>query len=151
MALPLIVGISGASGAIYGVRLLKVLRDILVADQIQGAAFSGEKKYSESLAALKNVYDAAPRAVQPMVSMVATYLRANQPDKANALLEAALKKNPDNAEALVLMGTLRIVGKSRKKRQPTSSRQLRSNRNTPLVTGCLRTFMPAKESLMRRS
>ncbi len=27
MALPLIVGISGASGAVYGVRLLKALRD----------------------------------------------------------------------------------------------------------------------------
>ena len=102
---------AGAHAIADQIRKLGEERDALLADQIQGAAFGGEEKYSDSLAALQNVYDAVPQAVQPMVSMVTTYMRAKQPEKAEEFLQAALKKNPDNAEALVLMGTLRLVGK----------------------------------------
>lgn len=101
----------GAHAIADQIRRLGNKRDVLIADQIQGAAFSGEKKYSDSLAALQNVYNAAPNSVQPMVAMVATYLRAQQPDKAEAFLQDALKANPNNAEALVLLGSVRVAEK----------------------------------------
>jgi Tfp pilus assembly protein PilF len=102
---------AGAHTIANQIRKLGEKADTVLADQIQGAAFGGEEKYSDSLAALQNVYDAVPQAVQPMVSMVTTFMRAKQPEKAEEFLQAALKTNPDNAEALVLMGTLRLVGK----------------------------------------
>lgn len=79
-----------------------------IADQIHGAAFSGQNKIGDSLATLKDAYDANPNAVQPMAALVTGYMRAKQPEKAQAFLEAALKANPQNAEALVLMGGLQI-------------------------------------------
>ena len=102
---------AGAHAIADQIRKLGDKRNVLLADQIQSAAFSGENKFADSLAAMQNVYDAVPQAVQPMVSMVTTFMRAKQPEKAEEFLQAALKKNPDNAEALVLMGTLRLVGK----------------------------------------
>jgi tetratricopeptide (TPR) repeat protein len=101
----------GAHAIADQIRRLGDKRTMLVADQIQGAAFGGEKKYSDSLAALQNVYEANPEAVQPMVAMVATYVRAKQPEKAEEFLYAALKANPRNAEALVLLGSLRVLDK----------------------------------------
>ena len=80
-----------------------------VADRISGAAFVGEKKFGESLAALQSSYDANPGAVQPMAALVTVYLQAKQTDQAEAFLRDALKANPANAEALVLMGTVQLV------------------------------------------
>jgi len=80
-----------------------------VADQINGAAFSGQKQFNDSIAALQNVYDANPGAVRPMAALVNEYLQAKQIDKAEAFLQAVLKANPQNAEALVLMGTIQLV------------------------------------------
>jgi Tfp pilus assembly protein PilF len=80
-----------------------------VADQINGAAFSGEKKVNDSLAALQNAYDANPGAGRPMAALASAYIEAKQIDKAEALLESALKANPQNAEALVLMGSIAVI------------------------------------------
>ena len=80
-----------------------------IAEQIHGAAFSGQQKIDDSLAMLQEAYDARPNAVQPMAALIDGYLRAKQADKAQAFLEAALKANPDNAEALVLMGVVRLA------------------------------------------
>lgn len=83
-------------------------RDDLIAEQIQGAAFIGEKKYSESLASLEAIHEAAPQAAQPMAAIVMTYMEAKQPEKAEAFLQSALKANPNNADALVLYGGFRL-------------------------------------------
>ncbi len=80
-----------------------------VADRINGVAFLGEKKVSESLTAFQGSYDANPGAVQPMASLVAVYLQAKQPDRAEAFLKDALKANPTNAEALVLLGSVELI------------------------------------------
>jgi len=79
-----------------------------IADQINGAAFSGEKKFGESLTALQNAYDAKPGAIQPMAALVKVYLQAKQPEKAEAFLNAALKANPANAEAWILLGSVQL-------------------------------------------
>ena len=83
-------------------------QDVAIADQIHGVAFGGQNKFSDSLAALKGVYEAAPGAPQPMAQMVQTYVRAHQVDKAESFLQSVLKANPRNAEALVLLGSLRL-------------------------------------------
>ncbi len=85
-----------------------------VADRINGVAFLGEKKFNESLTAFQGSYDANPGAVQPMASLVAVYLQAKQLDKAEAFLRDALKANPTNAEALVLMGSVAAYKKQSK-------------------------------------
>ena len=86
-----------------------------ISDQINAFAFSGQKKFSDSLAALQNVYDANPNAVQPMAALVNVYIQSQQLDKAEAFLNAALKANPRNAEALVLLGTVALAKKEPEK------------------------------------
>lgn len=86
-----------------------------ISDQINGLAFSGQKKFTDSLAALQNVYDANPNAVQPMAALVNVYLQSQQFDKAEAFLNAALKANPRNAEALILLGTVAFAKKEPEK------------------------------------
>ena len=80
-----------------------------VADQINAAAFSGQKKFDDSLAALQNVRNANPDAVQPMAALVSVYMQARQFDKAESFVQEALKANPKNAEALVLMGSVQLA------------------------------------------
>ncbi len=89
-----------------------------IADRIAGAAYVGQRKYDDSIAALQSSYDASPDAVQPMAALVTAYLQAKQIDKAENFLKAALKANPANAEALVLMGSVQVA-----KNDPTGAEQ----------------------------
>ncbi len=50
----------------------------LLADQIRAAALAGQNKVDESVAALEEAHAAAPDAVQPVVSLVSTYVRLKQ-------------------------------------------------------------------------
>jgi tetratricopeptide (TPR) repeat protein len=75
-----------------------------VADQIRAAALAGQDKPDASVAALEKAHAAAPDAVQPVVSLVSTYIRLGKADKADALLQEMLKKYPENSQLLVLIG-----------------------------------------------
>src|SRR6185295_7645533 len=83
-----------------------------VADQINAAAFSGQGKVNDSLALLQNAYQANPNAVRPMVDLVSAYVRSEQTAQAESFIRAVLKDNPDNAEALVLLGSVQMVKKA---------------------------------------
>jgi tetratricopeptide (TPR) repeat protein len=78
------------------------------ADQILGAALSGEHKYDASIAAFQNAVAADPSAAQPMANLVAAMVNAKQSDKAIAFLQSAVKENPNNAEAYLLLGNLEL-------------------------------------------
>ena len=106
----------GAHQAADAIRNISGKNDI--ADQIHGAAFSGQNKFSDSVAVLQDAYSANPNAVQPLAALVDTYLKAKQPDNAQAFLESVLKANPANAEALVLMGSVQLV-----KNNPTQAQK----------------------------
>jgi pentatricopeptide repeat protein len=80
-----------------------------LADQIRASALAGQNKIDESVAALEKAHAAAPDAVQPVVSLVSSYVRLGKTDKAEALLQEMLKKYPDNAEILVLMGQTKLA------------------------------------------
>ena len=82
-----------------------------LADQIRASAFAGQNKIDESIAVLEKEHAALPDAVQPVVSLVATYVRQGVPDKAEALLKDMIKKYPDNAAILVLMGQTKLAQK----------------------------------------
>jgi pentatricopeptide repeat protein len=79
-----------------------------MSDQIRAAALAGQNKIDDSIAALVKAHAAAPEAVQPVVSLVSSYVRLGKSDKAEALLQEMLKKYPDNAELLVLMGQIKL-------------------------------------------
>lgn len=80
-----------------------------VADQINAAAFSGQGKFSDSLAAIQNTYNANPGAVRPMAELVAVYLKSGQTAQAESFVRSVLADNPANAEALVLLGSIQTT------------------------------------------
>src|SRR6266849_1777256 len=53
-----------------------------LADQIRASALAGQNKIDESVAALEKAHAAAPDAVQPVVSLVSSYVRLGKTDKA---------------------------------------------------------------------
>jgi cellulose synthase operon protein C len=83
--------------------------DGAAADQILGAALIGRQKYDEAITALQSAYNAAPSA-QSMNSLVGALLKANRKEQAIAFLKSVLAKAPDNANALVLVGTTQLSG-----------------------------------------
>jgi cellulose synthase operon protein C len=80
-----------------------------IADQIRGAAFAGQNKLEQSIAALEIAHAAAPERVQPVMSLVTGYIRAKKIDKAEALLNDMIKKYPDNAQLSLLMGNTQLA------------------------------------------
>ena len=82
------------------------------AEEVRAAAFAGEGKTDESVAALEKVHQVAPDAIDPVASLIAGYVRQNQPDKAATLVQDMLKKFPDNAQLLVLSGQVNLSKKN---------------------------------------
>lgn len=80
-----------------------------VADQILGESLIGRNKLDQSIEVLQTAYEQAPGAVQPIASLVRALVRAQQVDRALALVNEALKKNPDSANLLVLLGSTYLV------------------------------------------
>lgn len=80
-----------------------------IADQISGAALSGEKKYDQSIVSLQNAVTADPSAPQPLFSLIATMIKAKEFNRALSFLSSVVKSSPDNAEAYVLMGDVQVV------------------------------------------
>src|SRR5262249_5039779 len=74
---------------------------------------AGQNNLDPNIASLEAAHASAPDAIQPVVSLVAAYTRANAPDKAEGLLRDMLKKNPSSAQLLVLLGqTQAAAGKA---------------------------------------
>jgi tetratricopeptide (TPR) repeat protein len=81
-----------------------------IPDQIQGEALLGLNRVDQSIAVLQSAYsEASGGAVTPMLSLVRAYLRTQQADKAVAFLQNELKKNPANADVLVLLGSVQLL------------------------------------------
>jgi tetratricopeptide (TPR) repeat protein len=80
-----------------------------LSDEIRASAFAGQNRPDESLSALEDAHKAAPDAVQPVASLVSSYLKLGKADKADALLQQMLGKYPDNAELLVWKGQTKLA------------------------------------------
>ncbi|OEC35046.1 Tfp pilus assembly protein PilF [Pseudomonas cuatrocienegasensis] len=83
----------------------------LVADEIRGTIFAARQDYSESIAAFRRVYDAAPAEVQPMVALVRSYVLAGRVNEAKDFLRSVIQADPNNVSALLLLGELHVTDK----------------------------------------
>ena len=101
----------GAQAAAESIRNTNSGRDI--GDQFLGAALLGQNKYDESIAVFQSAVNAAPSAVEPMISLVRALVRAQKTDKAITVLKSALEAHPDNVEAQVLMGSIQLANGAR--------------------------------------
>ncbi|MBR0685645.1 tetratricopeptide repeat protein [Bradyrhizobium manausense] len=83
----------------------------VVADQIKAAAFAGQQRIGESIAALEDARKAAPEAIQPAVALASAYIRAERTADAVTVLQEMKKRYPDNAELLVILGQAQLAQK----------------------------------------
>ncbi|WP_027534938.1 tetratricopeptide repeat protein [Bradyrhizobium sp. WSM3983] len=83
----------------------------VVADQIKAAAFAGQQRIGESIAALEDARKAAPEAIQLAVALASAYIRAERAADAVTVLQEMNKRYPDNAELLVIIGQAQLVQK----------------------------------------
>jgi len=80
-----------------------------ISEQVRGAAFAGQNKPEETIAALKLAHEAAPDAVQPVVALVSTYVRNGKAAQAETLLSDMIKKFPNNGQLALLMGQTQLA------------------------------------------
>lgn len=80
-----------------------------LSSQIMGASLLGQKRFDEAI----NLYEIsaakAPDAIQPMFALVRGYLTAGKTAEAEAFIASALKANPDNANAFILLGMVKMT------------------------------------------
>ncbi|WP_165475236.1 tetratricopeptide repeat protein [Nitrobacter sp. Nb-311A] len=80
----------------------------VLSDQIRALALAGQGKVDESIAALEDAHQAAPTALQPVVSLVSAYVKQGKPEKAASLLQEISQKYPENSQILVLLGKVQL-------------------------------------------
>jgi tetratricopeptide (TPR) repeat protein len=83
----------------------------VAAEQIRAAAFAGQNKIDESVAALEAAHKAGPDAAQPALALASAYVKQGKPDKATALLRTISNKFPANAQLLVFLGQAQMAEK----------------------------------------
>lgn len=80
-----------------------------LAAQINNAIMVGKKDYSESISLLKKMYQSTPENIQPVVSLVRTYLLAGKVQEAGDFLDAVIKASPSNINARLLRGQIYVT------------------------------------------
>jgi len=80
-----------------------------LAEQIRAAAFAGQNKMDESIAALERARQAAPEAIQPLAALASAYVRSGKPDDAITLLKDMTKRFPGNVQYLLLLGQVQLA------------------------------------------
>ncbi|MFT3731283.1 MAG: tetratricopeptide repeat protein [Hyphomicrobium sp.] len=79
------------------------------ANLILAASLEGQKKFDQSIGILQSSYESLTGTKRPMFALVAALIRAKQTDRARALVEDVLKKDPANADALVMLGSIQLL------------------------------------------
>jgi tetratricopeptide (TPR) repeat protein len=83
--------------------------DDRTADQILGAALLGLKKYDESIAAFRSAYNTTLAKTEAMNSLILAFLTSGKRDQAMGFLKSVLEKEPKNANALLLLGSVQLA------------------------------------------
>ncbi|MEJ1380310.1 MAG: tetratricopeptide repeat protein [Candidatus Sedimenticola sp. (ex Thyasira tokunagai)] len=111
------------------------LRDLdskALSDQILGVVYQGRQQYDQSIEAFKRAHDASPLAVQPIVSLVRTYVRAGKQDDAERFLQSVLNIHPENLFAHILMGQLHLLAKDTESAEGSFAQAISLNPNNDI-------------------
>jgi len=93
-------------GAEETATLLRRTGESGAADQILSASLIGQGKYDDAIALLQTADQTAPDSHGLLNSTISAFLKANRKNEAVTFLQSALVKNPANADALVLLGSI---------------------------------------------
>jgi tetratricopeptide (TPR) repeat protein len=81
-------------------------KDDAVADQIIARVLAGENKFDESVRILESGLEGGKNQGATRTALVQTYLKAGKPEKAEEFLKGLLTENPDDVQALILLGSV---------------------------------------------
>ena len=82
-------------------------------EQIMGTILAGRQNIAGSVEAFKRAHESSPEAGRPMASLVSTYVRSGETDKAKEFIESVLNSSPGNVNALMLKGQLFLIEKNK--------------------------------------
>ncbi|MBL4602224.1 MAG: tetratricopeptide repeat protein [Emcibacteraceae bacterium] len=77
-----------------------------VSNEIEGLAFNGQQNYEQSILSFKNAYEQSNSSTRPLASLINAYIRAGKTVEAENFLDSVLVDDPDNYQALILLGRL---------------------------------------------
>ena len=106
--------------------------DNVIADQILGAVYQGQRQFDLSVEAFKRAYQASPLNEQPMIAVVRSYVMAGKRDEAISFLESVVDIDPTNIYANVLLGQGYEFNNDKKKAEEHFKKAIESNANNPL-------------------
>ncbi len=79
-----------------------------IAQEIRIATLTGQKRFEESVGALREMWDSTGEKTSAMENLVRTYLQTGEPDEAMAFLDEVLSTEPKNMRANLLIGAIHI-------------------------------------------
>lgn len=110
---------------------LRRIGDIGTADQILGAALIGQRRYGEAIVALQKDYEARPSTPHLLEALISAFLKAGRNNEAVALLQTLLAKDPVNADALLLSGSIEQDGGETPRAIASFSAAIKAQPNDP--------------------
>ncbi|SES73738.1 tetratricopeptide repeat protein [Oceanicella actignis] len=79
------------------------------AARIRAAALIGQRRVDEAMSLLAAAARADDPSIETMASLVRGHLAAGEPEKAEAYLREHLQKNPNDARAMILLGSVQLA------------------------------------------
>jgi lipopolysaccharide biosynthesis regulator YciM len=93
----------------------------------------GQGKYDDAVSLLQRAYQAKANAVQSMNSLTSAYLKANRKNEALVFLKSIVAKSPENANALVQLGSIQLSEGETDKAVGSFSAAVKAQPRIPLV------------------
>jgi predicted Zn-dependent protease len=86
--------------------LSKSQATVAESNQVTAAVFEARQNYTDSIAAFRRAYDAAPTDEQPLVALVNGYLKAGKSKEAIEFVQSVLAASPNNTAAQLVLARL---------------------------------------------
>lgn len=108
--------------------------------QIQGRIFAGRNMVEQSIQAFKAVHSETPEALQPIISLVQTYISDGQVDKADEFIDSVLVANDQNFYAHLLKGRIALIKEDKGAAEVSYKQAISVQKDNPVGYSNLATF-----------
>lgn len=118
-----------------------------IVSQFEGTALEGLNRIDESITAFERAQNAAPNALRPMVSLVSSYLRGGEYDRAEKFLNTVLESSENNLVAQVELARVYAVTDRWEESEQTLRNAVQNNPKESYAYASMFAFLSERDRL----
>lgn len=118
-----------------------------IISQIEGAALEGLDRIQESITAFERAQSAAPNALRPMVSLVSSYLRSGEYDRAEKFLKSVLESSENNLVAQIELARVYAVSERWEESEQMLANAIETNSDQSYAYASMFAFLSERDRL----